>query len=372
MAGAKTVLVGDAHQLAPVKARGGMFAQLCADLPWTQRLSEVWRMRDSDERAASLAVRDGGPAPVRRAVGWYRSHDRLHTGDPIAMAPDALQAYRADVAAGKDALLVCDTREMCDALNRRIHDETVSRGRAHRDRRPRAAHRRRRSGHQPPQRPHPRRLRRHRHQTRRLIRCATATAGESSPSTPRPTASPPNASATAPASCSTATTCASTSPSVMRSPCTPRRASPPTARTPCSARTPAAPLLYVAMTRGRDANTAYLYERAAEHEYAPDEPEDVHIMRRGSSRHAGQLMRSVIATHDEPITAHDIAAQASADQLPDIVRHLLDRRATTVNRRHLDYQAAWCTATLRYWREMELAQERHISRSQDIDYGIEL
>jgi ATP-dependent exoDNAse (exonuclease V) alpha subunit len=34
-AGAKTVLVGDAHQLAPVKARGGMFAQLCTDLPWT-------------------------------------------------------------------------------------------------------------------------------------------------------------------------------------------------------------------------------------------------------------------------------------------------------------------------------------------------
>ena len=61
-AGTKTVLVGDAHQLAPVKARGGMFAQLCTDLPWTQHLSEVWRMRDPDERGASLALRDGGPA----------------------------------------------------------------------------------------------------------------------------------------------------------------------------------------------------------------------------------------------------------------------------------------------------------------------
>jgi hypothetical protein len=49
-AGAKTVLVGDAHQLAPVKARGGMFDQLCTDLPWTQHLSEVWRMTDRDER----------------------------------------------------------------------------------------------------------------------------------------------------------------------------------------------------------------------------------------------------------------------------------------------------------------------------------
>jgi ATP-dependent exoDNAse (exonuclease V) alpha subunit len=124
-AGIKTVLVGDAHQLAPVKARGGMFAQLCTDLPWTQKLSEVWRMRDPAERAASLALRDGGPAPVRRAVEWYRSHERLHTGDPVAMAHDALQAYRADTATGKDALLVCDTKEMTDALNQRIHDERI-------------------------------------------------------------------------------------------------------------------------------------------------------------------------------------------------------------------------------------------------------
>ena len=134
----KTVLVGDAHQLAPVKARGGMFAQLCSDLPWTQKLSEVWRMRDPDERAASLAMRDGGPAPVRRAVEWYRSHDRLHTGDPIAMAADALAAHQTDVAAGRDALLICDTKEMTDALNRRLHDEliaadaaTVTAGRGH-------------------------------------------------------------------------------------------------------------------------------------------------------------------------------------------------------------------------------------------------
>ena len=138
-AGTKTVLVGDAHQLAPVKARGGMFAQLCVDLPWTQHLSEVWRMRDPDERTASLALRDGGPAPIRRAIEWYRTHDRLHCGDPITMAADALAAYKTDTAAGKDALLVCDTTEMADALNQRIHNErrdahapTVTGARGHR------------------------------------------------------------------------------------------------------------------------------------------------------------------------------------------------------------------------------------------------
>ena len=105
-AGAKTVLVGDAHQLAPVKARGGMFAQLVEDLPWAQRLSEVWRMRDPAERTASLALRNGGPKPMRRAVEWYRTHDRLHTGDALTMAHDALANYHADIAAGKDALLM--------------------------------------------------------------------------------------------------------------------------------------------------------------------------------------------------------------------------------------------------------------------------
>lgn len=125
-AGAKTVLVGDAHQLAPVKARGGMFAQLVADLPWAQKLSEVWRMRDPAERTASLAVRNGGPKPLRRAVEWYRTHDRLHTGDALTMAHDALTAYQADLDAGKDALLMTDRWEVCDALNTRLHHQTVA------------------------------------------------------------------------------------------------------------------------------------------------------------------------------------------------------------------------------------------------------
>jgi hypothetical protein len=134
-AGAKTVLIGDQHQLAPVKARGGMFAQLCSDLPWTQHLSEVWRMRDADERAASLALRSGGPASVRRAIGWYRTHDRLHCGNEIAMAADALTGYQADTAAGKDSLLICDTTEMTDALNQATVDPdaaTVTGARGHR------------------------------------------------------------------------------------------------------------------------------------------------------------------------------------------------------------------------------------------------
>ena len=117
---AKMVLVGDAYQLAPVKARGGMFEQLCADLPWSQRLGEVWRMKDPTERDTSLALRVAHGNLLRTAVKWYRDNNRLHTGDPIAMAADAMDAYLSDRADGKNTILICDTWEIADALNQRL------------------------------------------------------------------------------------------------------------------------------------------------------------------------------------------------------------------------------------------------------------
>jgi conjugative relaxase-like TrwC/TraI family protein len=121
-AGAKIVLVGDAYQLAPVKARGGMFEHLCEELPWSQRLSEVWRMREPAERDASLALRSAQGNRLRKALGWYRNHGRLHTGDSIAMAQDATHAYIQARAQGKDVAILCDTWEIADAINQRLHD----------------------------------------------------------------------------------------------------------------------------------------------------------------------------------------------------------------------------------------------------------
>jgi len=118
---AKMVLVGDAYQLSPVKARGGMFEDLCEELPWSQRLGEVWRMRSAEERDMSLALRSGHGNRLRKAVGWYRNHGRLHTGDPIAMAKDATDAYISARAQGSDAAILCDTWEIADAINRRLH-----------------------------------------------------------------------------------------------------------------------------------------------------------------------------------------------------------------------------------------------------------
>jgi conjugative relaxase-like TrwC/TraI family protein len=372
---AKTVLVGDAHQLAPVKARGGMFAQLCTDLPWTQRLSEVWRMRDPNERAASLALRDGGPAPVRRAVEWYRSRGRLHTGDQIAMAADALAGYRADTTAGRDALLVCDTTEMCDALNRRLHDHTVA-----------------------AEAPTVTAARGQRIGVGDLVvsRRNDPTIGVFDPADIHTTAGPVRNGnrwqvyavdtehhRIAARRLSDGARAAFTG-DYLREHITHGYAVTVHSAQGVTADTTHAvlgdhtsrALLYVALTRGRESNRAYLYERAAgegEHEHA--DPPGVHVARRGSGRQAAQLVRAIIATHDQQArTAHHIAAENThREQLPERVRRLLDRRATAVRARQRTYRQ-WIDAVQEQAAERERWVDRHLNRDQDrgLDHGLDL
>ncbi len=306
---AKIVLVGDAHQLAPVKARGGMFAQLCADLPWSQELSEVWRMRDPEERTASLALRVGGPAPVRRAVEWYRSHNRLHTGDAIAMATDALAAYQRDAAAGQNALLICDTIEMTDALNRRIHRDTIGAGR-----------------------PTISAARGHRIAVGDLI-----ISRRNDPDVPIFDATDTKKYATpvrngnrwrvfavdldnnriAARRLSDGARAAFTGEYLREHitygyAITVHSAQGVTADTTHAVlgENTTRALLYVAMTRGRHTNTAYLHERiAGENEHS--QPAVIHIPRRGTAQDAAQQARTIIANHNEQArTAHQIAQVA--------------------------------------------------------------
>ena len=373
----KTVLVGDAHQLAPVKARGGMFAQLCTDLPWTQRLSEVWRMRDPQERSASLALRDGGPAPVRRAVEWYRSHDRLHTGDPIAMAHDALAAYRADVAAGTRRLV--GVRHHRDVPTRSTGVCTTTSIDAER-----AAVT---AGARTPHRRGDLIISRRNDPTIAVFDAADINNQAADPvrngNRWHVLAVDPDHDRIAARRLDDGARAAFSGDylrehitTATRSPCTrprrhrrhhPRRARRHTSRT----------LLYVAMTRGRESNHAYLYERIAgetEHEHADQQP-GVHVMRRGTSHDAAQLIRNIIANHDDRArTAHDIAAETQdREQLPERVQHLLAGRANAVHARRTAY-TRWHNDILDERIERQRFIDEHLSRSQDreqgIDYGL--
>jgi ATP-dependent exoDNAse (exonuclease V) alpha subunit len=340
-AGAKTVLVGDGHQLAPVRARGGMFAQLCTDLPWTQHLADVWRLRDLGERGASLALRDGHGNRLRKAVGWYRTHGRLHTGDQIAMAADAHDAYLADRSAGKDALLICDTWELADALNHRLHHALTVEGPAvHADR---DHHIRkgdiiisRRNDATVDVRPGPRHQRgEHVSQVRNGNRWRVAGLDAA---TGRIAAERLSDQARA-----------VFDNDYVRDHITLGYAATVHSAQGVTADTTHAVIgesasravAYVAMSRGRERNDVYIYSRAAgegdhEHRHLLDTTE-VHQMRRGNKYAAAHSLRIILTNDDRPRTMHAHTERADRRWLPPIVADLLERN----DQRRAHRREAW-------------------------------
>ena len=118
-----------------------------------------------------------------------------------------------------------------------------------------------------------------------------------------------------------------------------------------------------------------LRAQSGETEHEQAEPDGLHTLRRGTSRDAAQLVRAIIANHDEQAhTAHDIAAEVQdRDHLPDRVRQLLDRRARAVHRRPAAYQNG-CDASAELLAERQRWIDQHLARNreQSRDYGIEL
>ena len=132
-------------------------------------------------------------------------------------------------------------------------------------------------------------------------------------------------------------------------------------------------LLYVAMTRGRDTNTAHLYNRTnGDHEHGHQEPDGTHVKTRGDSHEAADLVRGILANHDQPaITAHDYATRTHGAALPDRVRSLLGRRAAATHSRRLSYQM-WQQQARAFANSMSQAQARDASRSRSRDHGLDV
>jgi conjugative relaxase-like TrwC/TraI family protein len=347
---AKIVLVGDAYQLAPVKARGGMFEQLCADLPWSQRLGEVWRMKDPTERDTSLALRSAHGNRLRTAVKWYQNNGRLHTGDPIAMAADAMAAYLSDRAANKDALLICDTWEIADALNHRLHDTLTTPGptvKSARDQDIRAGDiiMSRKNDITIAVRPGPGHQSDHVDQVRNGNRWRVAAID---PDTNRLAAQRLTDNARA----------------VFHNDYLKDHITLGYAATVHSAQGVTADssyailgegasraMAYVAMTRGRRNNEAFLYQKfsqEADHEHAtPVTDPAIHQLRRGNKYSAAHHFRQILHNDDRPRTMHAEAERTDPALLPDMVaevirRHQSRRRTRTATwREHVKTAQAW-------------------------------
>jgi ATP-dependent exoDNAse (exonuclease V) alpha subunit len=380
----KIVLVGDAYQLSPVKARGGMFEHLCEDLPWSQRLSEVWRMRDPAERDASLALRSAHGNRLRKAVGWYRTHDRLHSGDSIAMAADATTAYIKARAEGKDVAIICDRWEIADAINQRVHDhftdpDTAS-VRVARDQRVRLGDLVL-SRHNDatlvvePGKQHRRGDRIDQVRNGNRWRVISVDAHRGRIAAERLTDSArvlfegdylrehiTLGYASTVASAQGMTVGSSRQYGVCW--------------TILSDRASRA-MAYVGMTRGRDENHLAIYpavtNEADQHHHGDDT--GIHQMRRGTKHAAAHYFRMILANDDRARTMHTVAARTDRDLLPTIIADLLDRndqrRAHRAQawRRHTAQTRAREAAYQRLTATCQQATQRQRSRSRGRDQG---
>ncbi|WP_293787165.1 MobF family relaxase, partial [uncultured Aeromicrobium sp.] len=124
-AGAKVLLVGDYGQLQSVDA-GGAFGMLVADRhDDAPELAEVHRFVHEWEKTASLDLRHGRT----RIIDTYLNHDRITDGDGEEMIDAAYAAWRADRDEGRVSVLIAETREDVTALNARARADLILDGR---------------------------------------------------------------------------------------------------------------------------------------------------------------------------------------------------------------------------------------------------
>ena len=118
--GASVRLIGDDQQLAAVGA-GGVLRDI-ADTHGAVHLTEILRFADPAEAAASLALREGR----LEALGFYLDQDRIHPGSDETVLRDALAAWTADQAAGMESLMLAGTRDQVATLNRWARDHRLT------------------------------------------------------------------------------------------------------------------------------------------------------------------------------------------------------------------------------------------------------
>ena len=119
-AGAKVLLVGDYAQLQSVDA-GGAFAMIARDRSDTPELVDVHRFTHNWEKTASLELRHGRTT----AIDAYLAHERVTDGDAAAMTDAAYNAWRADRDAGLVSVLIAETHEDVTTLNRRARADLI-------------------------------------------------------------------------------------------------------------------------------------------------------------------------------------------------------------------------------------------------------
>jgi AAA domain/TrwC relaxase len=120
--GCKLVLAGDQEQLAAVEGGGAMM--LLADRLGYAQLAEPIRFTAGWERDASLRLRAGDAT----ALDDYDQHGRIRGAPPDQAMDQAARAYVAAYLDGRDVLLMAADWARCRELSARIRDDLIHLG----------------------------------------------------------------------------------------------------------------------------------------------------------------------------------------------------------------------------------------------------
>ncbi|WP_276970534.1 MobF family relaxase, partial [Ferrimicrobium acidiphilum] len=123
-ADAKVLLVGDPAQISSITA-GGMFGSLVRERgDMVPTLSDVRRFTHDWEKTASMELRVGN----EEAIDAYETHERIKEGEREELIEAIYQAWRRDVIAGKDSLMIAGDSDTITELNNRARSDRVATG----------------------------------------------------------------------------------------------------------------------------------------------------------------------------------------------------------------------------------------------------
>lgn len=124
--GALVRALGDYRQLSAVGSGGAL--RLVDREVGAVHLDELFRFKNPDEAAATLALREPPLVGDDQPFAWYRENDRVVAGESDVMVKQVFTAWRDDTTAGKQSIMIASTNGTVGKLNDLAQAHAMERG----------------------------------------------------------------------------------------------------------------------------------------------------------------------------------------------------------------------------------------------------
>lgn len=124
--GALVRALGDYRQLSAVGS--GCALRLVDREVGAVHLDELFRFKNPDEAAATLALREPPLVGDDQPFTWYRENGRVVAGESDVMVEQVFTAWRDDTTAGKQSIMIASTNETVGKLNDLAQAHAMERG----------------------------------------------------------------------------------------------------------------------------------------------------------------------------------------------------------------------------------------------------